>query len=340
MKLLPGLLLFCAATALASSAADAPPACRLTVELKDGSRVVGESAGKYFRFHSALLGEIKLAPKDLRAVECLTTNSAKLTTASGDTLTVSFADSALGVKTSFGRVELALDTVRKLTVSTASAGSHHQGLVSLWSGEGAAEDSVGGNNGLVPAGTTYVPAKVGQGFNFTGIDNITVPNHPSLNPTEQLTIEGWFYPRSRPYARWTQLLLGKNNGREGMRQYNLIVGDSPTHPGMGNFRGDIGLPAGFLALDGETVLQPNTWYHVAVTYDGSMFILYVNGHVDAQMAASGSIVTSAEPLRIGGVAASGYPAYNFSGIIDEAAIYNRALSQAEIREDYEAGNRN
>src|ERR1019366_6674916 len=67
-------------------AADTNPPPRLTVELRDGSRVVGTSAEKYFKFHSALLGNLKLDVKDIRSVECVSSNSAKLATANGDTL--------------------------------------------------------------------------------------------------------------------------------------------------------------------------------------------------------------------------------------------------------------
>ena len=101
----------------AGSAADTNPPPRLTVELRDGSRVVGESVAKNFRFQSALLGEIKLNVKDIRSVECVSTNSTKLTTANGDALTVSFVDSGFAVKTSFGKVELAANSIRTIHVS-------------------------------------------------------------------------------------------------------------------------------------------------------------------------------------------------------------------------------
>ena len=68
-----------AASFSSARAADTNPPPRLTVELRDGSRVVGVSAEKYFKFHSALLGEIKLDVKDLRSVECISTNQDKLT---------------------------------------------------------------------------------------------------------------------------------------------------------------------------------------------------------------------------------------------------------------------
>src|SRR5664279_5611803 len=77
--------------------ADTNPPPRLTVELRDGSRVVGDSVEKSFRFHSALLGGIKLDVKDIRSVEWGSTNSAKLTTVNGDTLTVSLLGSGLEI---------------------------------------------------------------------------------------------------------------------------------------------------------------------------------------------------------------------------------------------------
>lgn len=81
-------LTFLTAVFPAAGAADTNPPPRLTVELRDGSRVVGDCVEKSLRFYSALLGEIKIEAKDVRSVECISTNMAKLATASGDQLTV------------------------------------------------------------------------------------------------------------------------------------------------------------------------------------------------------------------------------------------------------------
>lgn len=88
---------------IAAHAADTNPPPRLTVELRDGSRVVGDSVAKNFEFQSALLGKIKMAVKDIRAVECVSSNSVKLSTVNGDSLTVAFADSSFAVKTSLAK---------------------------------------------------------------------------------------------------------------------------------------------------------------------------------------------------------------------------------------------
>ena len=79
----------------------------------------------------------------------------------------------------------------------------------------------------------------------------------------------------------------------------------------------------------------NVWQHLAVTYDGTTASVYING----QPAASGDGTLGAvipAPLKIGNAGSC----QSFAGLIDEIAIYNRALSAAEIQSEYEAGNKN
>jgi hypothetical protein len=74
------------------------------------------------------------------------------------------------------------------------------------------------------------------------------------------------------------------------------------------------------------------WMHVAIVYDGarSNVTAYVNG---APAAASGVPGTSIEaftsPLWVGCLPL-GTPAQGFSGLLDEVAIWHRALSPAEV----------
>ena len=76
--------------------------------------------------------------------------------------------------------------------------------------------------------------------------------------------------------------------------------------------------------------RPNTWTHLAVTYDNATLRLYINGVQASSVAYTGNLITSANPLQIGGD--SLYGQY-FQGIIDEVRVYDRALSQAEIQAD-------
>jgi hypothetical protein len=83
---------------------------------------------------------------------------------------------------------------------------------------------------------------------------------------------------------------------------------------------------------GVTPLVVGTWYHVAATYDGATWRLYVNGSLDAQAAvgrapaaASAVGVSLASMLNSGGVAA-GF----FQGTMDEIRVWNGARTQADL----------
>lgn len=89
--------------------------------------------------------------------------------------------------------------------------------------------------------------------------------------------------------------------------------------------------------DGNTTIAANTWYHVAVTFDGSYIRGYINGKAEGNqfpVAASGSIDASANGLFIGRHAASVLP---FRGVIDEPRFYWYVMSDDEILQDYYVG---
>jgi hypothetical protein len=78
-------------------------------------------------------------------------------------------------------------------------------------------------------------------------------------------------------------------------------------------------------------LQTNKWYHVAVTYNGSNIIAYINGTQANNIAQStGPILTDDDPLLIGNLPGFGY----FDGVIDEVRIYDRVLTEGEILQLY------
>ena len=100
------------------------------------------------------------------------------------------------------------------------------------------------------------------------------------------------------------------------------------------------VPAGGATLDG-TIKQTvgagaervGRWTNVALTYDGALQRLYVNGRIVSTHAATGRIETPDNPLWIGGNHPYGE---HFDGLLDEIRVYDRALSPEEIRHDMTA----
>ena len=82
-------------------------------------------------------------------------------------------------------------------------------------------------------------------------------------------------------------------------------------------------------VQGDIVLQANTWYYVAVTYDGAALNFYIDGTLRGTTAKAGGVIPDGgRPIWVGGNDIWGE---YFTGKIDEFRIYNRALSQAEIQ---------
>ncbi len=322
-----------------ASLADTNLSPRLTVELRDGSRVVGASVGKNFQFRSALLGEFKLATKEVRTVEFTTNNAAKLVTTGGDALTVVFADDALAMQTGFGKVELAPAFIRKISVSViGTASAHRPGLVALWSGEDSGKDFAG-NNDLDLNNVSFADGQLGRAFEMNGFSScMKLADTASLNPGtgDGLTLSAWIKPESvsgfhlilewnpsdkMPGVVGAQIALGHTPGSVGVLQANVVDTQGGHH----------------ILTSASGVVVPGRFQLVAVTYDKATGsgVLYVNG-IEVARGQWGSFT----PLTTGDLWISRRPTdhpgdwtYNafFSGLLDEISIYNRALTAEEIK---------
>jgi hypothetical protein len=200
------------------------------------------------------------------------------------------------------------------------------GLVGAWgfdetSGTTAVDSSGKGNAGTLTGATRTAAGKFGRALSFTADGNwVTVADSASLDLTNALTVEGWANPTA---------------GGDAWR--TLAVKETPSGLAWALYPfGDAGFPSGHaftsseLWARGTSKLPVNTWSHVAVTYDGSVIRLYVNGVQVATRTQSGALITSTRPLRFGG---NGVWGEWFRGALDEIRVYNRALSGAEIQTD-------
>ena len=82
----------------------------------------------------------------------------------------------------------------------------------------------------------------------------------------------------------------------------------------------------------------NVWYHLTVTADGTNTRFYLNAELKNTSSQGGGGIASNPTLSVGSyVSSSGTPGVLFhSGNIAQVSIYNRALSAAEVSQNYEA----
>ena len=186
-------------------------------------------------------------------------------------------------------------------------------------GTSVADASGNGNTGTIN-GATWVAGKYGTALNFNGTSNLVLINHSSsLALDTGMTLEAWVMPTAAQ-SGWRTIMQKETDA-----YFLHASGNAPLQPTAGGtFNGAVDYFAS------PSALAVNAWSHVAVTWDGSIMRLYVNGVEVANHARTGTLQTTTTPLRIGGN--SPYGEF-FLGRIDEVRIYNRALSAAEIQTD-------
>ena len=220
---------------------------------------------------------------------------------------------------------------------TAPCAPLSAGLVSWWQAETNALDAVGANNGSLTNGAGFAPGMVGPAFSFNDSSNsyVEVPDSPTLRFTNALTLECW---AKRLNTSEVHALVEKGGDwTGGQTDFEMALND--TYDGGSHF--------GFAFAGGwrGCAVTPDTaWHHyAAVAVSGQADpILYVDG-VPQAIAYSGGSATmylsaTTRPLHIGAQldAQTGWFYYS-STMIDELAIYNRALAAAEIQAIYNAG---
>jgi hypothetical protein len=199
-------------------------------------------------------------------------------------------------------------------------------IVSWWTGDGDADDSVGTNHGTLVNEATFAEGMVGQAFSLDGVDDYVQAASPSDLPlgSEARSMMLWF-KTSRDLSSSTESALVQYGTANYNEMFALIT--SGNAPGKLYFYGHGS------DLAGSTTVQPDTWYHGAVTYDGATVRLYVNGLQENEGSMPGLYTAlDANGLTIGNRPGSSL----WQGELDEVAIFNRALSAEEIAAIYEA----
>ncbi|MFQ6036444.1 MAG: LamG domain-containing protein, partial [Sedimentisphaerales bacterium] len=198
-------------------------------------------------------------------------------------------------------------------------------LVAHYEFEGVADynDSVGGGLAGEPKGNAQVIWDDDRGSYVLSLDGdgdyVYFGTEWNYIVETAMTVAAWIKPNS--LAKWEAIasrgyawrLKGWEDGKVAFQ----VMNTNPTR------------------VVGTKDVNDGAWHHVAATYDGTEYNLYVDGRLDASVSATGAIKPGTAYYGCIGAfykKAHGAPRWFFDGLIDDVRIYDRVLSEAEIRE--------
>lgn len=195
---------------------------------------------------------------------------------------------------------------------------------------------------------------------------VNIPNGSDLNitrgPWQHKTIELWFRATLRPSGDQALTLYEQGGGTRALALYLQTPPDGVAMDetklywfAFNNSAGDGADaswgPAFNNAVWCEATIRINQTYHAVAVMDGNnspalegLLALYINGQIADRETGVGRIYNHSGDIRIGDGNYRRHDNRNgdtghFGGLIDELALYNKALSSTRIRAHYLAGTR-
>jgi len=196
------------------------------------------------------------------------------------------------------------------------------------SGTTATDATGNGHDGtLAASGVGWTGSgKVNGGLTFSGSGNgVVIPDSAALDGLSAMTIAGWYKPTSNAIGQ----AVSKNTSISTQTPFETQFWND------GNVYCNFNINGNFY---GSTfhAYTAGAWVHVVQTYDSAtkQIKMYINGSlVQTVTTAGGNVKSNSSALYLGSSGGNG----PFNGLIDEVAIWSRALSGTEISTLYNGG---
>ena len=179
-----------------------------------------------------------------------------------------------------------------------------------------------GYDGTLTNGPTFSSDNMGSIVFDGSNDDVTGVHNSDLNLRNDLTVECWFR-RTGARSDWVRV-FGK--GDSSNRTYGLWYHVNSNYFLYQRYGG-----SNMNNLLSKSVVL-NTWYHMVGTSSGSNHTLYLNGVNVGTATNSSTFHSSTDPYKVGSHDGS----YHHIGDVSNCRIYNRGLSEAEVKQNYNA----
>lgn len=216
-----------------------------------------------------------------------------------------------------------------------TSGGIQDGLISYWPlDEGAAstaEDIMGGHNGTLAGGASWVDGKIGKAIDTNNSGYVVIPEHVDLRPSA-VSVQMWASVDS--FGNWEGLAGNFQDNGSNESGYCFYTTDSSV---------------AWYVSDGtfKTIVAPSVptsqWVHFVGTYDGSYIRMYMNGQEvsGSPLSVNGNINWSYIPLDMNiGRYHDDNENFASDARIDEVAVWDRAIIADEVAFLYNGGQGN
>ena len=196
-----------------------------------------------------------------------------------------------------------------------------EGLVAHWKFDdgsgGTAIDSAGTNNGTLVGDPTWTAGRVDGALSLDGSGDYVSAAPVAPLAGVNVTAQAWV--RVDEFAGiWNPILTQHDLSNNGY--YFYVSSGTPAFYMVGG--------VSFVQAISPEVFNPDQWYHVAGTNDGSYLKLYIDGQLKDSAVSTGFLGVNYNAY-IGSEPTS--PLY-YTGLIDDFRIYNRAVSESEFQD--------
>jgi prepilin-type N-terminal cleavage/methylation domain-containing protein len=201
------------------------------------------------------------------------------------------------------------------------------GLVGYWpmdegNGTVAGDLSGNGNTGTTSGMVSWITGKIGLGIQTT-FGNIQISDSPSLRPASNFTLMAWINIPYLTQSSYPAYVIKLNSVSSSNVSYDLDLNPSEQ------FRSRVDTNISLNNVAQTSVMSDDgLWHQVALVYNGSTAMTYVDGISKSSIPVSGTVIYDNGSLRIG--------AMGYVTDIDDVRIYSRALSAAEVQALYNA----
>ncbi len=174
-----------------------------------------------------------------------------------------------------------------------------------------------------------VPGHSGKALSFEPGGWVEVSHSDALALADEGTVAAWVNIEPSSPTIWRAVVSKANTGQDAMMNYTLDVRQNAPRFYFGDGA------ASLYAYNESAKISFDTWHFIAGTFDGEKVKLFVDGEFTIEAAQTIDPRPNAEILTVGAYSRGAGNSPN--GMIDEVAVYNRALSEDELRKLMEEG---